>query len=103
MTQLASQISNGSNSPYEQLWYLIAPATGTHNVTATFSTTDAVYGHSLEAASYYNVDQTTPLGTAVTAHGPSATSGVTVGTSSANQLVFDAMIKIGRASCRERV
>lgn len=45
------------------LWYLIAPASGAHNVVATASTTVEIWA---AAQSFTGVDQTTPLGTIVT-------------------------------------
>jgi len=52
----------------DELWYLIAPATGNHTVTVHFTgNTTYVIG----AADYYNVNQTTPFGTVNTTSGNS--------------------------------
>ncbi len=52
----------------DELWYLVAPATGNHTVTVHFTgTTTYVIG----AADYYNVNQTTPFGTVNTTSGNS--------------------------------
>lgn len=60
-----------------ELWYRVAPQTGTNNVVVTFSGTtndDVVVG----ASSWRGVHQATPLGTLAKASGKSSTASVTV-------------------------
>lgn len=59
MTQIGSTLNSGGNSA-ANLWYLIAPATGTHTVTMSAS---GGFGGNFEgvSASYTGVDQTTPI------------------------------------------
>lgn len=70
------------------MWRLIAPATGANNVVVTLSGggTDIV----AVATSYTGVDQTTPLGTPVTATGNSVTASVAV-TSATGEIVVDSV------------
>lgn len=68
--------------------HLIAPATGTNNLVATFS--GSVYDVGMGSVSFTGADQTTPLGTAVTATGTSTTPSVTV-SSAAGEIVVDGL------------
>lgn len=72
-----TKVSSVTNSTaHAALYQLVAPATGANNVVVSFSSTmdDVVVG----AVSFTNVDQTTPLGTAVTNTGSSTTPTVSV-------------------------
>ena len=70
-----------------ELWYQVAPLTGTQNIVVTLADeTDAVGG----ATSWTGVDQITPLGTPVFAGGESTTATAVV-TSGAGQVVVDAL------------
>ena len=71
------------------LYRLIAPATGTHSVTVTFSGTPADY--ELGATSFTGVHQTTPLGTPVTATGNSSAISGTI-SSASGEWGFDAVV-----------
>lgn len=73
LTQLGTT-SNGEFATAE-IWYLLAPATGTHTVAATF--TDLARAH-LGAVSYTAVNQSTPLGTYASNTGTSTAPSVTV-------------------------
>jgi len=67
------------------MYQLVAPATGTHTLRVTFTTSEsAVVG----VTSFTGVDQTTPLGTCVVANGDPGPASVTV-SSAAGELVFD--------------
>lgn len=68
--------------------HLIAPATGTNNLVATFSGNVVDVG--MGSVSFTGADQTTPLGTAVTATGTSTTPSVTV-SSAAGEIVVDGL------------
>jgi hypothetical protein len=70
------------------MWYLTNPAAGAHNVVINLSGSTVVTGG---AQSFYNVHQTTPFGTVVTAGGNSTTASAVVSTSSANEVVVDAV------------
>lgn len=70
------------------VWYLLAPAIGTHSIAASSSTNANSSGG---AVSYYNVDQTTPFGTVATATGSTATNqniSDSVTTTSTDQVVL---------------
>lgn len=69
-------------------WYLIAPAAGTANVVVTLSATSGAIAST--AVSFTGVDQSTPLGTCVTATGFNAAPTVAV-SSAAGELVVDAL------------
>ncbi len=89
MTQLSTQ---DSGTTHIELWYLLNPASGAHNIVGTLSST--LHGCTLDAVSYANVNQVTPFGTAATNSG--TTTGLqstsnTVSTTSAAQVVFDVL------------
>lgn len=69
--------------------HLIAPATGTNNLVATFS--GSVFDVGMGSVSFTGADQTNPLGTAVTATGTSTTPSVTV-SSAAGEIVIDGLV-----------
>jgi hypothetical protein len=75
-----------------ELWYLIAPATGTHNVVVSVTAAASIQAG---AVTYYNVDQTTPMGTVAlnngTASGGVGSTSLTVPTSNTDQVVVDTM------------
>lgn len=79
-------ISNGTGGRVE-LWYLIAPATGANNIVASFSASVAAVGG---AESWVGADQTSPLGTAVTASGNTSDATVTV-SGAVGQYIQDAV------------
>ena len=90
MTQVATV--GPFNNIRVALWRLTAPATGANNIIATWP--DAQADVSLHAMSFSDVDQTTPLGTAATATGTSATPSVDV-TSVAGDRVVDGAVNEG--------
>lgn len=90
LTLLASAISGqGFASGVDaKLWYLLNPPSGTF----TLSTTNGGAGTTMGAASYYNVNQSTPFGTPVTAIGANAGTQATslaITTTSTSQVVVD--------------
>ena len=58
-TQLMTQNSDASTNNKTDVWYLKAPATGSHTVTVVYS--GSVTNRSIALHSLYNVDQTTPI------------------------------------------
>ncbi|HXH42060.1 MAG TPA: C25 family cysteine peptidase [Thermoanaerobaculia bacterium] len=89
MTALGS-ISNGTNVRTE-LWGLVAPATGTHQITVTVSNPSARNDTVVAGAqSFSGVDQANPTGTAVTGSNNSAIASVTTA-NSAYDYVVDAI------------
>jgi hypothetical protein len=68
-----------------EIWKLVAPHAGTHNLIATFS--NAGGGTTAGVMTFTGVDQTNPLGTFASANGD-ATSGSATVTSSSGELVF---------------
>lgn len=88
MTAIPS--STAANGNYKIAgFYLIAPATGTNNIVVSFS--GAMSDMGAGAVSFTDADQTTPLGTAVTATGTNTTPSVTV-TTSAGEIVVDGLV-----------
>ena len=88
LTRLTTKTSVNA---YEEVWYLVGPASGTHNLVATENTSGEA---SMEAATFYNVDPTTPLGTAATAAGTTTgtqPTSLNVSTSTTAQVVVDAI------------
>ena len=82
----SSTVSNGQYT--STMYRLIAPATGSNTVSVTF--TGSVFDFGAGAVSFTGADQTTPLGTAVTATGTDTTPTVTV-TSASGEIVVDAL------------
>jgi hypothetical protein len=74
-----------------EIWYLVAPASGTHNVVVTAPNADAVTATSM---SFTGVNQTTPLGTTVSAIGTSTTPSVST-TSAIGEPLFDVAGAVG--------
>jgi len=74
-----------------ELWRLIAPATGAHNIVVTLDNTAKFVVH---GCSYTGVNQTTPHGTPAKATGTSTTASVDA-TSAAGELVVDSVASVG--------
>ena len=87
MTRLASEINNSNTI---ELWYLLNPSTGANTLAVNFDNSCSI---ATVATSYYNVNQTTPFGTAVTTDsaGSSVTSSSLTVTSAANETVIDGL------------
>jgi hypothetical protein len=71
-----------------ELWYLVNPSSGTHNVVVTLSSSSDGLGGG--AVTYTGVDQSTPVGTAVKNNGYNLNPTVTV-SSAADELVIDVL------------
>jgi hypothetical protein len=90
LTQIGSELCGGTHCKSE-MWYLINPAFGTHQVAVTLNSAFGTgHGAAFGAATYYNVNQATPLGTPVADNNKTNSSSVSVATTSASQLVVDA-------------
>lgn len=85
LTQLCRALSD---SNFSELWHVVAPATGTHNVVVTLSAAQIAV---VDIASFSGVNQTSPVGTAVcdaySVSGTTAHSHATTG--QANGLIVD--------------
>ena len=84
---VSGQFFSGGVKVY--MWYLLNPPSGTF----TLSATNGGPGTTMGAASYYNVNQTTPFGTPVTATGANAGTQPTslgISTTNTSQVVVDA-------------
>ena len=98
MTRLGSEISTDGLFTYTGAFYLVAPATGTHN--AVISTGGGTNGRMFAACtSWTGVDQSTPLGTLVTNSGQTHSSPITDNVSSATgELVIDIAVLYASAA-----
>ncbi len=74
-----------------ELWYLVAPAAGAHNIVVTTSAANVVAATSM---SFSGVDQTTPLGSVVSAIGTDTTPSLSV-TSAMGEPVYDIVGALG--------
>ena len=81
---------DSENEAQVELWRLVAPDLGTHNVVIALSGGTS-YGTAAGVMTFTGVDQTTPLGAFASAGGDSADATVNV-TSGADELVFAAMM-----------
>jgi Tfp pilus assembly protein PilX len=77
-----------------EIWKLVAPDTGTHNVVVTLSA--APDSATAGVMTFTGVDPSTPLGAFASAMADSGTASVTVA-SAANELVFDTLVVEGSA------
>jgi Glycosyl hydrolase family 26 len=83
------------NSIDSEMWYLKNPPSGTHSIAVTITGgATNIWGG---ASTYYNVDQTTPLGTSATNTGTGTSSSVSV-TSSTSQIIADTLATVTCAS-----
>ena len=80
--------STSDNKGRIEIWQLIAPATGTHDVVGNLS--GAPDGATVGVMTFTGVNQSTPLGPFVSGSGDSGSASVTV-ISGADELVFDTL------------
>jgi hypothetical protein len=85
MTSAGTQMS-AAGDDHVQLFYLKAPATGTHDVVVSRSSNN-LGDVTIGAVGYVGVDQTTPVGTPVTAGGNDASPTVTVSSATGDLVV----------------
>ena len=82
-----TKIRHDANGGYRsELWYLIAPASGSQTVTVTLSS--AINTTQFEVVSYWNVHQTSPIDANNGATGTSSTASASVTTVTANDRVI---------------
>ncbi|HEX5127768.1 MAG TPA: DUF4347 domain-containing protein, partial [Rhodocyclaceae bacterium] len=86
LTQLSS-ISDAGATVTTEIWYLLAPASGTANVVVTLP---SPHEFTVGATSFFNVDQTTPFGTVQTGTGTGTTPSINVA-SATGDLVIDSI------------
>jgi VCBS repeat-containing protein len=86
LTKLGSIDNSDNASARVEIWSLVAPTTGTHNVVVNLSGVSHI-GAVIGAISFTGVEQSAPLGAFAGAQGNSNAPSVTV-TSAANELVF---------------
>lgn len=94
-TQLASaHASNTAGTPYPQadIWYLLNPTVGDHQITPTFSGDDDTAYTSIDLS---GVHQTTPFGTPVTDTGQQGTEISNDVSAATGDLVIDNMVAQG--------
>jgi hypothetical protein len=89
MTSAGLVHSNNRTDGYVQLFYLVAPATGTHAVQVTL--TGGTAAIEAGSVSFTGVNQTTPFRNLTTAFGTGTTPTVTVASAPGN-MVIDAMV-----------
>lgn len=89
LTKIGSTTCASGGNCDEELWYVLNPSPGTHTVVVTLTSNSNIYGG---AATYYNVNQTTPLGTVATNAGGSNPSSVTVN-SNPSQTIVDGIME----------
>ena len=84
-----SRVGTAGTTSKVEMWMLVNPATGAHNVVVTLSgTARTVAG----AASFTGVNQTTPLGSFVSATGTSTAPSVNVPSVNEGEVVIDSLI-----------
>ena len=81
--------SSGGDDARVEIWSLVAPDTGTHNVVVTFDQNLNI-GAVAGVMTFNGVDQTTPLGAFASNEDQSISSSVTV-SSAADELIFAVM------------
>ena len=88
----AISASHSSHAFKTELWYLINPTVGTADITVTWSSTAGRRG--ITGTSFYNVDQSSPIGVTntVDSGGQSSTVSGTITPTTAGSMVIDAMM-----------
>lgn len=85
---LTFYIADENGDTRMEMWYLVAPAVGTHDIVVTFSADSYV---SAGAESFVGVDQTTPVGGGDSATGTSVNPSIVLGTTYDNSLLVDGL------------
>ncbi|HEY1799727.1 MAG TPA: C25 family cysteine peptidase [Terriglobales bacterium] len=91
-----------ANDHRVEMWYLLNPPAAAHTITATFSSPGGSFinpteiGAAVGAIAFSNVDQTTPLGTFVSAQGGTSSASTLNVTSGTGQVVVDTLAIDGR-------
>ena len=87
--EVITAVGPGASTNRSSIWRLIAPTAATASVVVTVAAATAELG--ANALSAYDVNQTTPLGTAVTDENTTTTATVTVSDAADDDLVYDAV------------
>jgi len=82
------EIADELNGTRMEVWSLVAPSVGTHDIDVTFSSASYFSGG---AESWVGVDQTTPVGTTVSATGTSLAPSLVVNTLYDNSVIVDGL------------
>jgi len=90
MTQKSIRHSNDQTDGFVAMYYIVAPATGSNNVVITLN--GSVTSIESGSASFKNVSQSTPLGSAFTGAGASATPSLAVTGTTVGNMVVDAIV-----------
>ncbi|MDE2098525.1 MAG: hypothetical protein KGL39_14825 [Patescibacteria group bacterium] len=88
LTRALQGATSGSYG-HAELWYLVNPATGTHDITVTYSASQFV-GTDFAAASFAGVDQTTPIDASASSTGSGTSLSASITTTAANDMLVDA-------------
>lgn len=88
--------STRSTSMAGEMWYLIAPATGSHTLAVTV--TGATDGIRVASGSFTGVDQTAPLGVTNTSTGTSGNPAITLTTATANSVAVAGLCRFGNTA-----
>jgi hypothetical protein len=83
-------VASNDDDSRSEIWSLVAPDTGTHDVVITFSA-DLRRGAKAGVATFTGVNQSTPLGTFQSNIGTQSTPATVILTSATNELVFDVL------------
>lgn len=86
LTKLIEEGPNGEANA--EIWYLVAPQSGTHPITITFSGANANIAFVVGASTFTGVNQTTPLGTGVGVDDGTTPSEISVSGVLTGELVF---------------
>ena len=92
---LIGAVNSGGNQNRTEIWYQLAPPTGTASVVINMTASKEVAGASV---SYYGVSQSTPLGTYASAGNNGSTTASVSVSSAAGQLVIDTVTTNGDAN-----
>jgi hypothetical protein len=94
LTELGSVNHGGEYAgAHADLWYLLNPPSGTHSIVATINPAEP-YSAGMGAEVFFDVDQSTPFGTFVSASGSESGSGaasLSVPTTNTSQVVVDTL------------
>jgi len=92
---LIGAVNSGGNQNRTEMWYLLAPTTGTASIVVTMSASKAIAAASI---SFAGVHQSTPLGTPVTGTSNGSTTASVTLASASGQVVLDTVTANGDAN-----
>lgn len=94
---LAKRLNSDAVSTTE-LWYLVAPDTGTNTVVVNTTESSGTRIVAFEVWSFYNVDQNTPIGVTTSASGSGGNSTGTITPTTTGSAIFDCIYVNGAGS-----